>query len=50
MVLAATRRKDIVGDYKHPDILLTITGVLIVVVMAAASLSNISNFMTKFMG
>ncbi|WP_305423882.1 NRAMP family divalent metal transporter [Photobacterium leiognathi] len=49
MVLAATRRKDIVGDYKHP-IYLTVTGVLIVVVMAAASLSNISNFMTKFMG
>ncbi|WP_318518767.1 NRAMP family divalent metal transporter [Photobacterium leiognathi] len=48
MVLAATRRKDIVGDYKHP-MYLTVTGVLIVVVMAAASLSNISNFMTKFM-
>ncbi|WP_318497523.1 NRAMP family divalent metal transporter [Photobacterium leiognathi] len=49
MVLAATRRKDIVGDYKHP-MYLTVTGVLIVVVMAAASLSNNSNFMTKFMG
>ncbi|WP_318418065.1 NRAMP family divalent metal transporter [Photobacterium leiognathi] len=49
MVLSATRRKDIVGDYKHP-MYLTVTGVLIVVVMAAASLSNISNFMTKFMG
>ncbi|WP_318453333.1 NRAMP family divalent metal transporter [Photobacterium leiognathi] len=49
MVLAATRRKDIVGDYKHP-LYLTVIGVLIVVVMAAASLSNISNFMTKFMG
>ncbi|WP_318473526.1 NRAMP family divalent metal transporter [Photobacterium leiognathi] len=49
MVLAATRRKDIVGDYKHP-MYLTVTGVLIVVVMAAASLSNISNFVTKFMG
>ncbi|WP_043128960.1 NRAMP family divalent metal transporter [Photobacterium leiognathi] len=49
MVLAATRRKDIVGDYKHP-MYLTVTGVLIVVVMAAASLSNITNFMTKFMG
>ncbi|WP_061011928.1 NRAMP family divalent metal transporter [Photobacterium leiognathi] len=49
MVLAATRRKNIVGDYKHP-MYLTVTGVLIVVVMAAASLSNISNFMTKFMG
>ncbi|WP_318506193.1 NRAMP family divalent metal transporter [Photobacterium leiognathi] len=48
MVLAATRRKDIVGDYKHP-MYLTVTGVLIVVVMAAASLSNISNFMAKFM-
>ena len=49
MVLAATRRKDIVGNYKHP-MYLTVTGILIVVVMAAASLSNISNFMTKFMG
>ncbi|WP_305417402.1 NRAMP family divalent metal transporter [Photobacterium leiognathi] len=49
MILAATRRKDIVGDYKHP-MYLTVTGVLIVVVMAAASLSNISNFMTKFIG
>ncbi|HIF9458930.1 TPA: NRAMP family divalent metal transporter [Photobacterium damselae] len=48
-VLAATRRKDIVGDYKHP-ILLTAIGALIVVVMAFASYTNILNFMTKFLG
>ncbi|CAE6942884.1 Natural resistance-associated macrophage protein [Vibrio sp. B1FIG11] len=49
MVLVATRRKDIVGDYKHPAYL-TLTGVAIVVVMAASSMTNISNFMTKFIG
>ncbi|HDM8206827.1 TPA: divalent metal cation transporter [Vibrio campbellii] len=49
MVLVATRRKDIVGDYKHP-VYLTLTGVAIVVVMAASSMTNISNFMTKFIG
>ncbi|HGY9595777.1 TPA: NRAMP family divalent metal transporter [Vibrio campbellii] len=49
MVLVATRRKDIVGDYKHPASL-TLTGVAIVVVMAASSMTNISNFMTKFIG
>ncbi|MGR2703492.1 NRAMP family divalent metal transporter [Vibrio campbellii] len=49
MVLVATRRKDIVGDYKHPAYL-TLTGVAIVVVMAASSVTNISNFMTKFIG
>ncbi|YCO00580.1 NRAMP family divalent metal transporter [Vibrio sp. VNB-15] len=49
MVLVATRRKDIVGDYKHPAYL-TLTGVIIVVVMAASSMTNISNFMAKFIG
>lgn len=49
IVLAATRRKDIVGDYKHP-VYLTVVGALIVVIMAAASASNISNFVAKFIG
>lgn len=49
MVLVAARRKDIVGDYKHPAYL-TLTGVIIVVVMAASSMTNISNFMAKFIG
>ncbi|MGR4988088.1 NRAMP family divalent metal transporter [Vibrio rotiferianus] len=49
MMLVATRRKDIVGDYKHP-VYLTFTGIAIVVVMAASSMTNISNFMAKFIG
>ncbi|WP_045499288.1 NRAMP family divalent metal transporter [Vibrio hyugaensis] len=49
MVLVATRRKDIVGDYKHP-VYLTLTGAAIVVVMAASSMTNISNFIAKFIG
>ncbi|ANS85385.1 divalent metal cation transporter [Vibrio scophthalmi] len=49
MVLAATRRKDIIGDYKHP-MYLTAIGVTIVVVMAASSVTNIGNFASKFMG
>ncbi|MDK9778315.1 MULTISPECIES: NRAMP family divalent metal transporter [unclassified Vibrio] len=49
MMLVATRRKDIVGDYKHPAYL-TLTGIAIVVVMAASSVTNISNFMAKFIG
>ncbi|GAL04574.1 transporter [Photobacterium aphoticum] len=48
-VLAATRRKDIVGDYKHP-MYLSAMGALIVVIMAAASFSNIGNFVGKFIG
>ncbi|OEE66072.1 hypothetical protein A1OO_09765 [Enterovibrio norvegicus FF-33] len=48
-VLAATRRKDIVGDYKHP-VYLSVMGVLIVVVMAGASFGNITNFVGKFIG
>jgi Mn2+/Fe2+ NRAMP family transporter len=47
MMLVATRRKNIVGDYKHP-VYLTLMGVVIVVVMAASSMTNISNFMVKF--
>ncbi|CAM3646703.1 NRAMP family divalent metal transporter [Parendozoicomonas haliclonae] len=46
-VLMAARRKDIVGDYKHPA-WLTAVGALIVIVMAGASVSNISNFADKF--
>ncbi|MGR5540105.1 NRAMP family divalent metal transporter [Vibrio campbellii] len=49
MVLVATRRKDIVGDYKHPAYLM-LTGIAIVMVMAASSMTNISNFMAKFIG
>ncbi|GAK83828.1 hypothetical protein JCM19238_1390 [Vibrio ponticus] len=49
MVLAATRRKDIIGDYKHP-VYLTAIGAVIVVVMAASSVTNISNFVAKFIG
>ncbi|GAB2661242.1 NRAMP family divalent metal transporter [Vibrio panuliri] len=49
MVLAATRRKDIIGEYKHP-VYLTVIGAIIVVVMAASSVTNISNFIAKFMG
>ncbi|CAH1222616.1 Uncharacterized membrane protein YcsG [Vibrio harveyi] len=49
MMLVATRRKDIVGDYKHP-VYLTFTGIAIVVVMAASSMTNINNFVSKFIG
>ena len=49
MMLMATRRKDIVGDYKHP-FYLTLMGITIVVVMAASSMTNISNFMANFIG
>ncbi len=48
-VLAATRRKDIVGDYKHP-IYLSLIGAAIVIVMAVSSFSNIQNFIGKFIG
>ncbi|MGL5249723.1 MAG: NRAMP family divalent metal transporter [Enterovibrio sp.] len=47
MVLAAARRKDIVGNYQHP-IYLSVIGVIIVLVMAVSSVANISNFVTKF--
>lgn len=49
MILAATRRKDIVGNYQHP-IYLTVIGAVIVLVMAVSSVANISNFVTKFIG
>lgn len=48
-MLAATRRKDIVGDYKHP-LYLSVMGVLIVLGMGAASFSNVGNFIAKFIG
>ncbi|UJF17011.1 divalent metal cation transporter [Vibrio sp. SS-MA-C1-2] len=48
-ILAATRRKDIIGDYKHP-VYLTVIGGLIVAVMAIASFTNIGNFIGKFIG
>lgn len=46
-MLAATRQKKIVGDYKHP-LYLTAIGITIVIVMGLASLSNISGFINKF--
>nr|WP_086939556.1 NRAMP family divalent metal transporter [Thaumasiovibrio occultus] len=49
MVLMATRRKDIIGEYKHPAYL-TAIGVAIVVIMAASSVTNIGNFVAKFVG
>ncbi|NLS11968.1 divalent metal cation transporter [Vibrio sp. SM6] len=49
MVLAATRRKDIVGDYQHP-MALTAIGIAIVLVMTFASYSNIAGFISKFVG
>ena len=48
-MLAATRQKKIVGDYKHP-LYLTAIGITIVIVMGLASLSNISGFINKFIG
>ncbi|STO57753.1 NRAMP family divalent metal transporter [Grimontia hollisae] len=48
-VLAATRRKDIVGEYKHP-VYLTVIGTIIVVIMAIASLGNVQGFIAKFIG
>ncbi|GGI77376.1 Mn2+ and Fe2+ transporter [Shewanella hanedai] len=48
-MLAATRRKDIVGDYKHP-VYLSMVGIVIVLGMAAASFGNVGNFVSKFMG
>ncbi|WP_299808076.1 NRAMP family divalent metal transporter [uncultured Shewanella sp.] len=48
-MLMATRRKDIVGDYKHP-LYLSIMGIVIVMGMGIASFSNVGNFITKFIG
>lgn len=47
-MLIATKRKDIVGDYKHPKFL-TLLGAAIVVIMAVASVFNIESFITKMM-
>ncbi len=49
VVLAATKRKDIVGNYKHP-LWLTSIGAVIVVVMAAGSVNNVTGFIAKFIG
>ncbi|WP_434355436.1 divalent metal cation transporter [Parasalinivibrio latis] len=49
VVLAATKRKDIVGNYKHP-LWLTSIGAVIVVVMAAGSINNVTGFIAKFIG
>ncbi|GIU05144.1 MULTISPECIES: NRAMP family divalent metal transporter [unclassified Shewanella] len=46
-MLMATRRKDIVGHYKHP-LYLSVMGVVIVLGMGVASFSNVGNFITKF--
>ncbi len=48
-VLGATRNPKIVGTYKHP-LYLTVIGVTIILIMSLASLSNISGFITKFIG
>ena len=49
VVLLATRRIDIVGNYKHPAWLTTI-GCFIVVLMSIGSVSNITNFASRFIG
>ncbi|WP_028766284.1 NRAMP family divalent metal transporter [Shewanella fidelis] len=46
-MLAATRRQDIIGDYKHP-LYLSVMGVLVVLGMGVASFSNVGNFIAKF--
>lgn len=46
-ILVATKRKDIVGSYKHPTWLFTL-GAFIVIVMAGGSVSNISSFIARF--
>ncbi|MGS0682612.1 NRAMP family divalent metal transporter [Shewanella sp. 125m-7] len=48
-MLIATRRKDIVGDYKHP-LYLSIMGIVIVLGMGIASFSNVGNFVATFIG
>ncbi|WP_051201790.1 NRAMP family divalent metal transporter [Ferrimonas senticii] len=49
VILIASRRKDIVGDYRHP-MWLTSLGAFIVIVMAIGSSSTISGFITRFIG
>lgn len=49
VILMATRRKSIVGDYRHP-LGLTAIGAAIVIVMAGASVSNIERFVATFVG
>ncbi|MBM38254.1 MAG: hypothetical protein CMO97_04190 [Woeseia sp.] len=49
IMLLATRRKDIVGDYSHP-FYLSLLGFFVVIIMAASSLTNINNFIFQFIG
>ena len=48
-MLLATRRKDIIGDYQHPQ-WLTALGSFIVIVMAGSSVFNVMNFINTFIG
>lgn len=47
VILYASRRVDIIGQYRHP-ISLTLIGAIIVVVMAMGSLNSISGFISRF--
>ena len=49
VMLLAARREDIVGNYQHP-VWLSAIGAAIVILMAGASVSNVSNFAAKFLG
>ncbi len=49
VMLLAARRKEIVGNYQHP-VWLSAIGAAIVILMAGASVSNVSNFADRFMG
>ena len=49
VILVASRRVDIIGQYRHP-LALTIIGAVIVMVMSIGSLSNISGFISRFIG
>lgn len=48
-MLIASRRKDIVGDYKHPAWLFSL-GALIVVVMGFGGITNVGRFFSTFLG
>ena len=47
VILLASRRVDIIGQYRHP-LSLTLIGAIIVVVMATGSLYSISGFISRF--
>ncbi len=49
VILIASTRKDIIGDYQHPKYL-TVMGMIVVALMAAGSLYSVSGFMQKFAG